>query len=147
MRRIDQCLNQKLSEILQSIRLIDALNTKVFNHLPEHLRTHCSVGSFNQGCLVLVTRDPVWASQLRFYLPELRDALRQKAGIHQLASVKITVSTDDVQAIKAQQKRPPLSAKTRKTIMAGSRLCQYVPLKDALQKLAQESVPITEPRS
>lgn len=137
MRRIHQCLNTKLSEIYQAALMISELNAKLSNYLPEHLRAHFSVGSFNQGCLVLITPDPVWASQLRYHLPELREDLRKKAGIYQLASIKISVSAgDSLQPITPPMTFPPLSAKARDTILAGSEQCDYDPLKTALKKLA-----------
>ena len=69
----------------------EELNAKINQYLPEELREQCTVGSFNNCCLVLVLRNPEWALQLRYSLPELRDTLRRDAGLHQLASIKITV--------------------------------------------------------
>jgi len=94
MRHITRCLNTQLADICQRAIKLEELNAKIYGYLPETLREQCYVGSFNNSCLVLVTSDPVWASQLRYALPELRDKLRGEAGIHQLASIKITVSTE-----------------------------------------------------
>ena len=124
MRRISQCLNTKLAEIYQRAIILDELNAKVISMLPEQLRGHFSVGSFNQGCLVLITQDPVWASQLR-----------KDAGIYQLASIKISVSADGIVQPATLKKFPPLSAKARDIIIAGSEQCDYTPLKKALEQL------------
>lgn len=140
MRRVNQCLNPKLAEIIQGALLLKELNTKLVDYLPIHLREHFFVGSFNQGCLVLVTSDPVWASQLRYHLPELRDQLRQKAGIYQLASIKINVSADTLTQVPTPRKTfPPLSKKACETILAGSEQCEYDPLKQALKQLAEHA--------
>ena len=93
MRHITRCLNTQLAEICQRAIKLEELNAKIYNYLPEAVREHCHVGSFNNSCLILVTRDPVWASQLRYALPELRDKLRSEAGIHQLACIKVSVDT------------------------------------------------------
>ena len=135
MRRISQCLNTKLAEIYQRAIILDELNAKVISMLPEQLRGHFSVGSFNQGCLVLITQDPVWASQLRYHLPDLRERLRKDAGIYQLASIKISVSADGIVQPATLKKFPPLSAKARDIIIAGSEQCDYTPLKKALEQL------------
>lgn len=140
MRKLSQCLNPKLTEIIQGALLLKELNTKLLDYLPPHLREHFFVGSFNQGCLILVTTDPVWATQLRFYLPELRDTLRQKAGIYQLASIKINVSADMLTHKKSRQPMIlPLSNKAYETILAGSEQCDYEPLKEALKQLAKHA--------
>lgn len=91
MRHITRCLNSRLAEICQRAIKIEELNEKINRYIPENLRGHCHVGSFTNSCLVLITNDPVWATQLRYALPELRDKLRSEAGIHQLASIKVTV--------------------------------------------------------
>ena len=91
MRHITRCLNPQLASICQRAIKLEELNAKIYDYLPENLRERCHVGSFTNSCLVLVTNDPVWATQLRYALPELRDKLRSEAGIHQLASIKVTV--------------------------------------------------------
>lgn len=137
MRQLSQCLNPKLAEIIERVMALQNLNTIIIDYLPQQLRAHFSVGSFNKGCLVLVTSDPTWASQLRYHLPELRNTLRIDAEMYQLASIKITVSADNLKfATKPQQKLPPLSTKARETILAESEQCQYEPLKEALKQLA-----------
>ena len=103
MRHITRCLNPQLAQICQRAIKLEELNSKIYSYLPEALREQCHVGSFNNSCLTLVTSDPVWATQLRYALPELRDKLRSEAGIHQLASIKITVSTN---VITTQPKSP-----------------------------------------
>lgn len=95
MRHITRCLNTRLADICQRAIKLEELNAKIHDYLPEDLRERCHVGSFNNSCLVLVT-NATWATQLRYALPELRDKLRSEAGIHQLASIKVTVSMDDV---------------------------------------------------
>ena len=140
MRRISHCLNTKLAEIYQRAIILDELNAKVFNFIPEQFRAHFSVGSFTNGCLVFVTADPVWASQLRYHLPELRERLRKDAGIYQLASIKISVSADSMlQAKPSNRQIRPLSAKAREVIIAGSEQCDYAPLQMALEQLASNA--------
>lgn len=93
MRHITRCSNVILTEICQQAIKLEALTAKIKPYLPEALREDCTVGSFNNGCLTLVITNPMWAVQLRYSLPELRDTLRKEAGIHQLASIKIHMAT------------------------------------------------------
>lgn len=137
MRRVNQCLNPRLTEIIHHALQVKSLDIKLSEYLPAHLREHVTVGSFNQGCLVLTTLDPMWASQLRYLLPELRDALRKNAGLYQLASIKINVCADALPPkTTSQPKLPPLSAVACQTIIESSELCEYEPLKQALKNLA-----------
>lgn len=137
MRRIRQCLNAKLAEIYQKALFIEQLNVTLKPYLPESCRPHVSVGSFTNGNLVLITADPLWASQLRYHLPELRDTLRKDAGIYQLASIKISIALNNENTTKTKPRFPPLSTKAREMILSGSEQCDYSPLKSALEHLAK----------
>src|SRR5580704_16642968 len=90
MRSISHCINKQLVELCQRSVQLEELSNKINQLLPANLASVCSVGSFNKGCLVLTTTN-VWASQLRYAIPELRDKLRTEADMYQLASIKINV--------------------------------------------------------
>ncbi|VEB38067.1 Zn-ribbon-containing, possible RNA-binding protein-like protein [Legionella sainthelensi] len=137
MRSISHCLNKQLAEICQHSFQLEELSHRVKQLLPENLVTECNVGSFNKGCLVLTTTNAVWATQLRYILPELRDRLRKEAGIYQLSSIKITVSTPTFQHEKPiQHQKNALSEKAKATIIHESQQCTYEPLQKALLRLA-----------
>lgn len=93
MRHINRCLNAQLSTICQKAMHLEVLNSTLKKLLPENLREHCHAGSFNKGCLLIIANDANWASQLRFYVPELRDRLRKEAGLYQLCSIKIELNS------------------------------------------------------
>lgn len=137
MRRINRCLNGRLAAICQRTVQLEELSEKLTHYLPTILQPHCQVGSFTHGCLLIIVSDPVWSTQLRYILPELRDKLRKEANIHQLTSIKISVATTKEQeAIK--RSIPQLSSNARATLLATSEQCNYLPLKEALYHLAKE---------
>lgn len=135
MRRITQCLNPRLIEICKRTVQIEELNAKLYAYLPLSLQKHCHVGSFIGGCLVIVVSDAVWAAELRYSLPALRDALRKEAGIYQLSSIKITVAPLESAPPAKYREKPPLSSKAREAIIACGEQCSYEPLKQALAQL------------
>ena len=137
MRRINRCLNTRLVEICKRTVQLEELNSKLIGYLPPSLQEHCHVGSFNGGCLVIVANNPVWASQLRYSVPELRDKLRKEAGIYQLTSIKVTVAAVEVAHFaKRNTTTPTLTTKARETLIAGGDQCSYQPLREALHGLA-----------
>ena len=125
MRRINSFLNQKLIDICQQAVQLEDLNSKIKAFLDEDLKDHCSVGSFNNGCLLMVVDNAVWASQLRYVLPELRDKLRKDAGIYQLSSIKISIGTMEEKRILKPKHIPKLSHKARNTITELSLQCTH----------------------
>jgi hypothetical protein len=137
MRRINRCLNSRLTAICQRTVQLEELSEKLAYYLPPTLQPHCRVGSFTHGCLLIVVSDPVWSTQLRYLLPELRDKLRKEANIHQLTSIKITVATTaEMNVIK--RPAPELSSNARAALLATSEQCNYLPLKEALYQLAKK---------
>lgn len=91
MRLISKCLNTKLTQICMQAIKLEEISALVSHYLPVELQAHCQVGSFRAGILNLVTSDPVWATQLRYILPELRERLRSEAKLYQLVSVQIKI--------------------------------------------------------
>jgi len=138
MKRINQCLNDKLIHICQKSFQIEALQNKIVPLLPEELQPHCHVSSLNNGCLKLTTNDAIWASQLRFLTPQLRDQLR-KEGLHQLTSIKISVEQPVNSEPQAKQnKGNGISEKARQVILQESEHCSFEPLRKALEHLAEK---------
>ncbi|CAM3546431.1 Zn-ribbon-containing, possible RNA-binding protein-like protein [Legionella oakridgensis] len=137
MRSISHCLNKQLAEICQRSFQLEELSRKVKQLLPENLVKECYVGSFNKGCLILTTTNAVWATQLRYILPELRDRLRKEAGLYQLSSIKVTVNTPSFQQEEhIQLHKNALSERAKATIVHESQQCTYEPLQKALLRLA-----------
>ncbi|KTD05973.1 hypothetical protein Lgra_2750 [Legionella gratiana] len=137
MRSISHCLNKQLVDICQRSFQLEELTHKVKQLLPETLAGECYVGSFNKGCLVLTTTNAVWATQLRYVIPELRDRLRKETGLYQLSSIKVTVSTPAFkQEQPLQSQKNELSEKAKATIIHESQQCTYEPLQKALLRLA-----------
>lgn len=136
MRKINRCLNNRLTDICKLTMQLEDLNTKLRHYLPSSLSSYCYVGSFNLGCLVVVVSDPVWASQLRYSVPELREKLRKEAGIYQLTSIKIMIAPPVIPLAKSPSQLPALSIIARDTILMASEQCTYIPLREALHQLA-----------
>ncbi len=138
MRRLTQCLNPRLTEICKRAIQLEELNSKIYTYLPSSLQKHCHVGSFTNGCLVIIVNDAVWASELRYSLPNLRDALRKEAGIYQLSSIKINITTLKTTTPVVKPKNfTSLSTQARDIITACGDQCNYEPLKQALAHLGR----------
>jgi hypothetical protein len=137
LRRLRACFNQQLLILQEQALQLQAISEQVKQFLPENLAPHCFVAGLNKGCLLLCTDNAVWASQLRFALPELRDKLRKEAKMYQLSSIKIILSTTETIEGSTKAKNSRLSAKAKALILAQTDHCDYPPLKQALQQLAR----------
>ncbi|HAF87284.1 MAG: hypothetical protein CMF38_02290 [Legionellaceae bacterium] len=142
MNRINHCMNPNLSKIIQQTIWFEELTRKIQMLLPVHLSTHCHVVSFKQGCLMLNVTDTSFATELRYQLPYLRDALRKKAHLPQLLSIKIKLLPDlpSFSLKPAQTIKKTLSSPTQTLIRQTAEMCQYLPLKQALHSLASTKI-------
>lgn len=140
MKSIKYCLNKQLADICQRSVQLEELSEKINAFLPQELATQCHASSFTKGCLVLVTANATWASQIRYAIPQLRDQLRA-AGMYQLLSIKVSIECTK-QEIKKVKKSThyQMTEQTRETILSESQSCSYEPLRQALLHLAQAKV-------
>lgn len=115
---------------------LEMLNQMVQKHLPASMVNHCQVGSFRLGCLRLIVTDPIWASELRYSLPDLRDTLRSEAGLYQLSSIKIDVALVNEPEKQRKIRSISLSDKARNIIASDAQGIKDDALKKALLKLA-----------
>lgn len=140
MRKIQQCFNSELTKILHHVTNLEQINQRVQAFLPPTLQPHCYVSQFINGRLKLSVRDIAVATELRFFLPTLRDLLRQKAGLVQLTSITIDPIGDTAQHQTKQhvkKKNIALSESAIDTIVLASDSESYEPLKQALKKLVR----------
>lgn len=89
LKKAINCINPNLVNIYQKSIDVGQLSNKVLPLLPSHLQPHVNVASFEKGTLVLTYKNSSIANELRYLVPELRNALRQKAQLHQLAQIKL----------------------------------------------------------
>lgn len=136
MRHINQCINQQLSAILSHSLKLEAYEQLLLTFLPKSLQSCCKLSSFKQGRMVIGIDNPALASELRFFLPELRDKLRTEAGFYQLAGIDIKI----LQALPLAKPQPIrrqylLTDNARHEILKESQQTTYEPLKKAWQRL------------
>lgn len=139
MRRINRCLNKQILNLCQQTIQLDELNLKLAQLLPDTLVEHCRAGSFTKGCLLLVTNKPAIATELRYFLPTLRDTLRTEAGLYQLTSIKIQINAEQYSPNKSSESstaKPELSSSARDAMRNAGELCSWPPLKEVLFRLA-----------
>jgi hypothetical protein len=94
MLHISKCFDKNISDIQIQSEKYRELEIIIENFLPEDMKNTCKIASFNNGCLILNVKDSVWATQLRFMLPDLRDYLRKENNLYQLSSIKININRE-----------------------------------------------------
>lgn len=119
----------------QHVHQLEQLNRTVNQYIPENLHPYCNVSSFNKGQLVLACNNAVWATQLRYSLPVLRDKLRQAEGLYQLRTIKIMIAAERAQPEPPTVRSKAISTCASQLIREQASTCTYKPLQEALNRL------------
>lgn len=94
MKHITSCFSQKLVDICQKSFQSEKWQEVVREFLPRPLKDHVYVGDFKQGLLVLIVDCPLWASELRMRIPELRDYLRREKNCYNLSTINLKIEPE-----------------------------------------------------
>jgi len=60
-----------LDKLFHKLKLLKQLSQILGNYLGEKLANHCTVASFEKGCMIVITDNAIWATQFRFQIPSL----------------------------------------------------------------------------
>ncbi len=80
-----------LNNLLQDAQLFQALLDVAQDGLPQDLKAHLIGVSFDQQTLLLQLDESIWATQLRFYEPNLLGIFQEHFPHLELNRVKVTV--------------------------------------------------------
>lgn len=139
MQKFHECLNNQLLTLCQQAFQLDEWTKMVNEFLPSSLKGHCFVSSFSKGKMVISIKEVILATELRYFLPELRDLLRKNGQVYQLVSLGIRLYPDNSSlqnTMPLKEEKKTLSLSTRTILRAASIGCAYEPLKEAWQRLA-----------
>jgi hypothetical protein len=140
VRRVRLCINTQLAKLCQHTIELDALTQTVLTFLPSKLQAHCLVSSFEKGILVISTDAPTWATELRYFLPTLRDKLRTEAKLYPLITIKLVLYNHPLQTTSFPTPQKALSSTTCNLLQSAASSLQYEPLKEALLRLGRHTL-------
>ena len=147
---IHDCIQAKLASLCKRVETFDQLTTRVATHLSSELAKHCRVGSISSEALILVAKNNLVATELRFSLPKLRKALEEDPNFPKFKILKILVDElapkpaatgqstlfSLLQSYKTATQPRELSDKAAAIAQMTAASCSHPPLKKALENLA-----------
>lgn len=80
-----------LGNLIQQIELLKILNQNLTSFLDSPLNAHCTVANYANDIMVLHTDSPVWASRLRYILPQLLNFMQDQCGLVSIKTIRIKV--------------------------------------------------------
>lgn len=127
-----------LSNLRKKIQQLAQLNIFWLEQLDDALAQHTRVANYREGCLIIEVDSSVWATRLRFLIPELLKSLRRLKEFHTLQSIEWYVNATVSLAKYSPLRQPPvLSAQNASLLHETAAEISSEALKRALQKLAR----------
>lgn len=126
-----------LSKLLEHARQIEALDQALKGCLEPPLNRHCQVANLTSSRLVLHVRSPIWATRLRYIVPDLLACLRKFGGLTLRCQVQLRVRYPEIGvAAPAVSRRLQLSAKSAAVIRNAALSIDNPELKSALLRVS-----------
>ena len=94
MKHISNCFSKDLIKICHQSFKSEKWQLIIQEFLTQPLATHVFVAEFKKGKLSLVVDCPLWASELRMKISELRDYLRKEQHCYDLMFIHVKIQPD-----------------------------------------------------
>ena len=128
-----------LNNLLQDAQLFQALLDVGQDGLPRDLKPHLIGVSFDQQTLILQLDESIWATQLRFYEPNLLGTFQEHFPHLELNRVKVNILPQPKDVRKVRQVTSYPSTEDAEEMNSMSRTIQSEGLRNALKKLSLRS--------
>ena len=139
MQSIDDVLQKEiLTKLVQKAKYLNRLDQLLHHALDHELKQHCHCRDFQGGLLSIECETSAWTTRLRFHVPQLRVALKDRLEFHGLEEIKCFTRPKAAHlTVKAKsRKTQPLSEENSSMLAGIAESIENEKLRKALQKLA-----------
>ena len=130
--------NGALGKTLKHSRHLLQLEHGIKALLPTEIAPHCRLANVQDDVLTLAVTSNVWASRLRYQLPQLLRQLKRHRRFHHLKEIRLVVLPESRQR---HRQRPPLklTLKSAEVINSAASSIDDKRLSAALRKLVRHA--------
>lgn len=82
---------KNLNDIFKKLQQIESLQKLWLRFVPDNLRACTKVANYRDDSLIISVASAVWATELRFNIPNLLETLRKEGKLYQLRSISYFV--------------------------------------------------------
>lgn len=121
LQKIGDWLSLHMPDLVKQSTQVASIQTSLQKLLPEHLQAVCKAAGFQRGILFIGLCNTLYATELRFAIPELISRFRTEGGLPQLVDIQIKTSPEKTEAPKKPVPKPALRTETetiRKILLA-----------------------------
>jgi hypothetical protein len=78
MKHITTCFSNELIKICEQSYASEKWLDVIHDYLGHPMNQHVQLGSFEKGKMILIADCPLWSSEIKMRVPELRDYIRKE---------------------------------------------------------------------
>jgi hypothetical protein len=127
-----------IDSVLNKLKQLTELQNILHSYLAEKLAEHCQVANYENNSLCIITNTALWATQIRFQIPNLLTQLRQHDELRALREIRCKIRPKTRAPQPAAM--PPverLTLETAQIILAVAKNIKHDPLKAIMEKIAE----------
>lgn len=128
--------SRQFSFLLQKAQRLTDTGSLLQGLLPAPLNEHITVANTHHNTLILEVESAVWATQLRFYIPELLKKLQLIPEMSFLKEVSFYVRPGEREIPPLEKKGPMMSLRSADLLREIADSIEDPALKEAMRKLA-----------
>lgn len=128
-----------LQPLFVKLKRLEELEQILKTHIDPKFVNHCRIASFSEGMLVLMTESALWATHIRFAVPELLKKLRHHESFQSLTQIQTKILPAKhyrLVASSSSRKASRLSTQTAEIVLEIANHIQYDKLRNIMQKIA-----------
>lgn len=100
LQKIGDWLKTHMPDLVKQSGQVATIQMSLQKLLPEHLQKVCKAAGFQRGILLLNLTNSLFATELRFAIPELISRFRTTGGLPQLIDIHIKVVPEQAEPPK-----------------------------------------------
>ncbi len=115
------------------------LRSSLPGYLETPLREHCNVANYRGGILTLRADSAVWATRLRYSIPEILESIRKNPMPVNVRSIRVLVSPEQTSESSGTVPRPVLSQSTASLMQRIAESIDDAEISASIRRLCQNS--------
>ncbi|MES2218342.1 MAG: DUF721 domain-containing protein [Pseudomonadota bacterium] len=132
--------SQIIDAVLLKLKQLRELQNILHNYLDEKLAPHCQVANFENNSLCIITNTALWATQLRFQIPNLLTQLNQHVELAGLREIRCKIRPKQhLQQPVVSSPLERLSLETSLVLLETAKTIKHQSLKKIMEKIAQNT--------
>lgn len=102
--------NQNLKSLVNKVNFLNQLNQRLQTLLDAPLAKHCKVANVRQNILILYVDSAAWGMKLRYFIPQLLEALRNDNTLAYISSIEYKIRPADHRKTALSHKKVALKS-------------------------------------